>query len=71
MRGRKLKGVEDGPGEGAGKVGGAKGKGVGQAATAGMVGLREGEMKVVGLSFLPCLGLVMFRSILSEDMELL
>jgi hypothetical protein len=46
MRGRKLKGVEDTAPD-VGKVGGGKGRGVGQGAAAGMVGLREGEMKVV------------------------
>lgn len=53
MRGRKLKGVEDAVPEGGGGGGTAKGgnmgkgKGVGAGAAAGMVGLREGEMKVV------------------------
>jgi hypothetical protein len=52
MRGRKLKGVEDvvpdaGAGAGGGVGKGGKGQGVGAGAVAGMVGLREGEMKVV------------------------
>lgn len=51
VRGRRLKGGEEGPAEGGGGTGkgGVIGKtrGVGAGAAAGMVGLREGEMKVV------------------------
>ena len=50
MRGRRRGGGEEGPAEGGGTGKGGvvgKGRGVGAAAAAGMVGLREGEMKVV------------------------
>ena len=44
MRGRKLNGVEEGLAD---AIGTTKGKGKTTGATAGIVGLREGELKIV------------------------